>query len=76
MAFSAPQHAPCRGRVTSGGAVSQNNPIRVFVSHLYAPDDEYLRVFEYLESAPNFFYTNLDNVVRYSQVTRNLIRER
>ncbi len=39
--------------------MSQDNPIRVFVSHLYAPDDEYLRVFEYLESAPNFFYTNL-----------------
>ena len=39
--------------------MSQSNPIRLFVSHLYAPDDEYLRVFEYLESAVNFFYTNL-----------------
>lgn len=41
------------------GPMSQENPIRLFVSHLYAPDDEYFRVFEYLESAVNFFYTNL-----------------
>ena len=39
--------------------MSQENPIRLFVSHLYAPDDEYFRVFEYLESAVNFFYRNL-----------------
>lgn len=39
--------------------MSQENPIRLFVSHLYAPDDEYFRVFEYLESAVNFFYQNL-----------------
>jgi len=39
--------------------MSQENPIRLFVSHLYAMDDEYLRVFEYLESAVNFFYKNL-----------------
>jgi len=28
------------------------------VSHLYAPDEAYFRVFEYLESAINFFYKN------------------
>jgi hypothetical protein len=39
--------------------MSQENPIRLFVSHLYAMDDEYLRVFEYLESAVNFYYKNL-----------------
>jgi hypothetical protein len=39
--------------------MAQDNPIRLFVSHLYRMDDEYLRVFEYLESAVNFFYTNL-----------------
>jgi hypothetical protein len=39
--------------------MSQKNPIRLFVSHLYSMDDEYLRVFEYLESAVNFYYTNL-----------------
>ena len=39
--------------------MSERNPIRLFVSHLFEPDEEYFRVFEYLESAPNFFYTNL-----------------
>jgi hypothetical protein len=39
--------------------MSQENPIRLFVSHLFAPDDEYYRAFEYLESAKNFYYRNL-----------------
>jgi hypothetical protein len=39
--------------------MTEENPIRLFVSHNYLPDDEYFRVFEYLESAVNFFYTNL-----------------
>ena len=39
--------------------VSQHNPIRIFVSHLWEADDDYLRVFEFLESARNFYYTNL-----------------
>jgi len=38
--------------------VTENNPIRLFVTHLYAPDEAYFRVFEYLESQPNFFYKN------------------
>ena len=38
--------------------MSEANPIRLFVSHLYAPDEAYFRVFEYLESAINFFYKN------------------
>jgi hypothetical protein len=37
----------------------QANPIRLFVTHLYAPDEAYFRVFEYFESQPNFFYVNL-----------------
>ena len=39
--------------------MTENNPIRLFVTHLYAPDESYFRVFEYLESTPNFFYLNL-----------------
>ena len=38
--------------------VSQQNPIRIFVSHLWESDDDYLRVFEFLESARNFYYSN------------------
>ncbi len=39
--------------------MTENDPIRLFVTHLYAPDEAYFRVFEYLESQPNFYYTNL-----------------
>jgi hypothetical protein len=38
--------------------MSQANPIRLFVTHLWEKSDDYLRVFEYLESARNFFYRN------------------
>jgi hypothetical protein len=38
--------------------MSQANPIRLFVTHLWEDSDDYLRVFEYLESARNFFYRN------------------
>ena len=37
----------------------EGNPIRLFVTHLYTPDESYFRVFEYLESQPNFYYVNL-----------------
>lgn len=38
--------------------VTQKNPIRLFVCHLWEEDDDYHRIFEYLESTPNFFYLN------------------
>ena len=40
------------------GSVTQKNPVRLFVCHVYQPDDDYHRVFEYLESDGNFFYQN------------------
>ena len=39
-------------------AMSQENPLRLFVTHAWEMSDDYLRVFEYLESARNFFYRN------------------
>jgi antiphage defense system Thoeris ThsB-like protein len=39
--------------------VTEQDPIRLFITHLYAPDEAYFRVFEYLESSPNFYYKNL-----------------
>ena len=36
--------------------VSEQDPFRVFVTHTFSPHPDYFRVFEYLESAPNFFY--------------------
>lgn len=38
--------------------MSENDPIRVFVSHLFREDADYLRVFEFLESMDRFFYLN------------------
>jgi hypothetical protein len=38
--------------------MSQANPIRLFVTHMWEENDDYLRVFEYVESAKNFFYRN------------------
>lgn len=42
--------------------MSEKNPIRVFVTHTFAEDADYRRVFEYLESSPNFFYVNCSNI--------------
>ncbi|HJR71109.1 MAG TPA: TIR domain-containing protein [Gammaproteobacteria bacterium] len=39
--------------------MSENNPIRIFVTHAFASHPDYHRVFEYLESVPNFFYRNV-----------------
>lgn len=39
-------------------SVSQKNPIRLFVCHVWNEDDDYHRIFEYLESVDNFFYRN------------------
>ena len=41
--------------------MSQRDPIRVFVCHAWAQSDDYQRVFEYLESAGNFYYRNCSN---------------
>ena len=38
--------------------MSQANPVRIFVTHCWEASDDYLRVFEYLESQRNFFYRN------------------
>src|SRR5215471_14771671 len=38
--------------------MSAKNPIRVFVTHCFAGQPDYHRVFEYMESTANFFYVN------------------
>jgi nucleoside 2-deoxyribosyltransferase len=38
--------------------MSQQNPIRLFVTHTWQLADDYLRVFEYIESVNNFYYRN------------------
>ncbi|MGI9245855.1 MAG: hypothetical protein ACR2I8_04020 [Steroidobacteraceae bacterium] len=39
-------------------SVTQKNPIRLFVAHDWEESEDYLRIFEYLESASNFYYRN------------------
>jgi hypothetical protein len=34
------------------------NPIRLFVSHAWVENDDYVRVFEYLEASGTFYYIN------------------
>lgn len=41
--------------------VSEDNPIRVFVTHNFKENPDYLRVFEFLESTERFFYRNTSN---------------
>jgi hypothetical protein len=36
----------------------ENNPVRVFVTHTFAEDEDYLRFFEFLEGVDRFFYVN------------------
>jgi hypothetical protein len=38
--------------------ISQQNPVKLFVSHVWEADDDYHRVFEFLEAARNFYYMN------------------
>ena len=38
--------------------MSQSNPIKLFVSHTFEEHDDYFRIFEYLESMSNFYYSN------------------
>jgi hypothetical protein len=39
--------------------VSESNPIRVFATHSFEESDDYLRVFEFLESVDRFYYLNV-----------------
>lgn len=39
-------------------SVNQQNPVRLFVSHVFEGTDDYVRLFDYLESSHNFYYRN------------------
>lgn len=38
--------------------MSESNHIKVFVVHTFAEHPDHMKVFEYLESRPNFYYQN------------------
>src|SRR5689334_13813882 len=56
-------------------SMSQANPIRLFVTHMWENSDDYLRVFEYLESARNFFYRNYSTPDHRPGADREVQRE-
>src|SRR5258708_25504253 len=55
--------------------VSQSNPIRIFVTHAWETGDDYLRVFEYLESARTFFYRNTSTPHQRPAGDKEAVRE-
>jgi hypothetical protein len=55
--------------------MSQANPLRLFVTHAWQASDDYLRVFEYLESARSFFYRNYSTPDRPPSGDREAARE-
>jgi hypothetical protein len=60
--------------------MSHRDPIRVFVTHSFEESDDYVRVFEYLESARNFYYRNCGNLAlepgaRSQDVVREELRK-
>ena len=55
--------------------MSQSNPVRIFVTHAWENSDDYLRVFEYLESQRNFFYRNYSTPDRRPQGDKEALRE-
>jgi len=56
-------------------SVTQKNPIRLFVCHVYREDDDYLRIFEYLESASNFYYRNTSTPDQRPSGDREAVRD-
>ncbi|HET9329984.1 MAG TPA: hypothetical protein VFO23_05605 [Steroidobacteraceae bacterium] len=55
--------------------MSQSDPLRLFVTHAWENSDDYLRVFEYLESARNFFYKNTSTPESRPSGDREALRE-
>ena len=45
-------------RATLGAMSTRVNPIRLFVTHYWEENDDYTRVFEYLEAPGTFYYVN------------------
>jgi hypothetical protein len=55
--------------------MSQSHPIRIFVTHFWEVSEGYMRVFEYLESANNFFYRNYSTPERAPSGDKEAMKE-
>ena len=56
-------------------SVTQKNPIRLFVCHVWTDTDDYQRIFEYLESVDNFFYRNTSTPDKKPGGDKEVLRE-
>ena len=56
-------------------SISQQNPVKVFVGHGFEPSEDYMRVFEYLESSHNFYYANCSSYDSRGVVDREKLRD-
>jgi len=56
-------------------SVTQTNPVRLFVCHVWHDDDDYQRVFEYLESVDNFYYRNTSTPERRPTGAKEALRD-
>ena len=56
-------------------SVTQKNPIRLFVAHTWIADEDYHRIFEYIESTENFFYRNTSTPDARPSGDREALRE-
>lgn len=55
--------------------VSEQNPIRLFVTHAWEEPEDYLRVFEFLESSGRFYYRNLAQTAAPASADKESRRE-
>lgn len=55
--------------------MSEQDPIKVFVTHRFEEQADYLRVFEYLESVEKFFYRNLSNIENMPSGGTEIVKE-
>jgi hypothetical protein len=51
------------------------NPIRLFVTHTWVENDDYIRVFEYLEASGTFYYLNTSQPHAKMPIDRESQRE-
>jgi hypothetical protein len=54
---------------------SPANPIRLFVTHAWVEEQDYTRVFEYLEASGNFYYQNTSQPQAKRPIDRESQRE-
>ena len=55
--------------------ISQQNPVKLFVGHVWEADEDYLRVFEFLENARNFYYRNYSAPDKRPSADKEAMRE-